>query len=85
MTDRTTGQGLTVLGLKIATALTAEGQTVNVDTGQGLDGDTDLVTITTPDHTVTVTPRLAYHEWPDPTPSAFNTPPPTVGMTHPPM
>lgn len=82
MTDRTTTQGLTVLGLKIATALTAEGQTVNVDTGQGLDGDTDLVTITTPDHTVTVTPRLAYTES---TPSATNTPPPYLGMTHPPM
>lgn len=77
MTDATPSTGITVTALKIATAMTAEGQTVDVQTSQGLDGQTDQVTITTADQTVTVTPRLAYTEYPDPTPAAHNTPPPT--------
>jgi hypothetical protein len=77
---------LMMLAYKIAGALTRVlDADVHIDADLGLNGRTDAMRITTPDHTVTVTPRLAYHEWPDPTPSAFNTPPPTVGMTHPPM
>lgn len=77
---------LMMLAYKIAGALTRVLDSgVHIDADLGLNGRTDAMRITTPDHTVTVTPRLAYAEYPDPGPEAFNTPPPYVGMRHPPM
>ena len=65
---------LMMLGYKIAGALTGVlDADVHIDSDLGLNGRTDSVRITTPDHTVTVTPRLA-----------DKTPPPYVGLTHPP-
>ena len=77
---------LMMLAYKIAGALTRVlDADVHIDADLGLNGRTDAMRITTPDHTVTVTPRLAYTEYTDPTPAVHNTPPPYVGMRHPPM
>ena len=67
---------LVLFALRIAADLVGTcGSDVQTETHQGLDGDIDSVTISTADYTVTVTP----------TPSAASTPPPYLGMTHPPM
>lgn len=77
MTDTaaTNSTPLVLFALRIAADLVGTcGSDVQTETHQGLDGQTDSVTISTDDYTVTVTP----------TPSA-STPPPYVGMAHPPM
>lgn len=76
MTDTTPERGLKMLALQIAIHLQGlledDQCTVNSQDSQGLDGETYQVTITTPEYTVTVTPRLA-----------DKTPPPYLGMRHP--
>ena len=75
MTDTaaTDSTPLVLFALRIAADLVGTcGSDVKTTTHQGLDGQTDSVTLTTDEYAVTVTPRLA-----------GSTTPPYLGMTHP--
>lgn len=77
MTDTaaTDSTPLVLFALRIAADLVGTcGSDVKTTTHQGLDGQTDSVTLTTDEYAVTVTPRLA-----------GSTTPPYLGMTDPSM